>query len=789
MINQLYAGQVAANAPKSDLKTDSNLKDSKEKLNSKEALTQALKQNLGLSQNASSEEILQKFTQNQVGEKLKELVNKLLEQINANKNPDSPILKQGHNLNFAPNFANELKTLSMELGKNDIFTEVLNKLEQILKPASEIKANNLAPLLKNSGVFFEAKLKDALNEEFLPKSFHNLLNTIKSLSSENISNQIAKLAIMNLSPEETLKGLKNIINENRYENKEILKNSNFKVLLELGAKIENFKNYINKNPNIAQNKIIQIANKLAKEINLIKDSFFKALSKPENLMIKDPNTLKQSAQSFEKLQNTLKNILEAKNTPKQNEFQSLDQKIPSSKIPQHNHKTEPNLEKDSKLQSNENLKDNKNNAILKQEQHTEKSAKDNEGLKDFKNENKENSNKINEHNKENLNKTSENKENLSKTGENKEFLNKTSEKTEPNLEKDSKLQSNENLKDNKNNAILKQEQHTEKSAKDNEGLKDFKNENKENSNKINEHNKENLNKTSENKENLSKTGENKEFLNKTSEKNEGFSKGFENNSNQNTSNAIKESIKQNSFKNLAFSTENGNLEELENLSKDLSNLSRKINESLKQLDPHSQNAKINLNELKNLENKLNLSTKDLQNIKIKTEQDIANEIRHDVKSTLLQVSNLAKNEGNEAIYNQANRLLAQIEVNQLMSLANDSINTYLPFFWDDLNDSKVMFRRGKKDKFFAQIKLEFVKLGNLEILISLNNEKYIDINIMAENQNFRKTIYENAHELKRNINKAGLLSANFFVGDIIRSKFDLRNIKNYDLEMGMDKKV
>ncbi len=94
-----------------------------------------------------------------------------------------------------------------------------------------------------------------------------------------------------------------------------------------------------------------------------------------------------------------------------------------------------------------------------------------------------------------------------------------------------------------------------------------------------------------------------------------------------------------------------------------------------------------------------------------------------------------------------------------------------------------------KIKFFAQIKLEFAKLGDLEILISLNNEKYIDINIMAENIEFRKTIYENAHELKRNINKAGLLSANFFVGDIIRSKFDTRNMKNLDLEMGMDKKV
>ncbi|MGG43130.1 flagellar hook-length control protein FliK, partial [Campylobacter jejuni] len=269
------------------------------------------------------------------------------------------------------------------------------------------------------------------------------------------------------------------------------------------------------------------------------------------------------------------------------------------------------------------------------------------------------------------------------------------------------------------------------------------------------------------------------------------SQNIQSNNNQTMQNIFKnqEFIKQNIVKNLAFNVENLDLEQVQDLSKNLSNLSRRLNESLKELEPYTQNAKLNQAELKNLEHKLNLSTKDLAQIKPKTEQDIAESLHHDVKSTLLQISNLAKNEGNEAIYNQANRLLAQIEINQLMSLANDSINTYLPFSWDDLNDSKIMFRRGKKDKFFAQIKLEFAKLGDLEILISLNNEKYIDINIMAENIEFRKTIYENAHELKRNINKAGLLSANFFVGDIIRSKFDTRNMKNLDLEMGMDKKV
>ncbi|ECP6097821.1 flagellar hook-length control protein FliK, partial [Campylobacter jejuni] len=204
MINTQLASQIA-NTQKNDLKVDNSVSKDKTNLkdNPKEALAQALKQNLGLSKDASSEEILAKFVQNETGTKLKELVNKLLDQINAQKNPDSPVLKQGKNLNLAPNFANELKTLSTELAKSDTFTQVLDRLNQILKPASEIKNNNLAPLFKNSGVFLEAKLKDALNEELLPKSFHSLLSTIKGLSSEKLSVQIAQLANTNLSPKDT----------------------------------------------------------------------------------------------------------------------------------------------------------------------------------------------------------------------------------------------------------------------------------------------------------------------------------------------------------------------------------------------------------------------------------------------------------------------------------------------------------------------------------------------------------------------------------------------------------
>lgn len=698
MINTQLASQIA-NTQKNDLKVDNSTSKDKTNLkdNPKEALAQALKQNLGLSKDASSEEILAKFVQNETGTKLKELVNKLLDQINAQKNPDSPVLKQGKNLNLAPNFANELKTLSTELAKNDTFTQVLDRLNQILKPASEIKNNNLAPLFKNSGVFLEAKLKDALNEELLPKSFHSLLSTIKGLSSEKLSVQIAQLANTNLNPKDTLKELKNIINSSKNENKQILNQSSFKALLNLSSKLENFKNYISKNPSHAQEKITPIANKILKELNSIKNDFFKALNKPENLMIKDPNILKQTATAFEKLENTLKNILgnqASKIQDKENILENLLSNKENIKEEQLNHNTKnQDEEKHIKVSKEETFADDAKTDIKQ----------------DVKNE-----------------------ENLPK------------KEVNANLDSSTKTHE-ENIKENPKFYETKTESKTSI----------------------------NTNTNTNNTQNLNN------------------SQNIQPNNNQTMQNIFtnQEFIKQNIVKNLAFNVENLDLEQVQDLSKNLSNLSRRLNESLKELEPYTQNAKLNQAELKNLEHKLNLSTKDLAQIKPKTEQDIAKSLHHDVKSTLLQISNLAKNEGNEAVYNQANRLLAQIEINQLMSLANDSINTYLPFSWDDLNDSKIVFRRGKKDKFFAQIKLEFAKLGDLEILLSLNNEKYIDINIMVENIEFRKTIYENAHELKRNINKAGLLSANFFVGDIIRSKFDTRNMKNLDLEMGMDKKV
>ncbi|ELQ2611414.1 flagellar hook-length control protein FliK [Campylobacter upsaliensis] len=725
MINTKLNSQVATQ--RTDLKNDLNLTKDKERLSPNELLTQNLRQKLGLSkQMPPPNEALQKFAQNELNQKLQEIVNKLLNQISTHKNPNSPILKQANLLNFAPNFVNELKLLSKELSKNENFAPLLNKIEMLLKPASEIKAKDLAPLLKNSGVFFEAKLKNALNEELLPKSFYKLINAIKSLSSEKIATQIATLADKSLSAKDSLRELASIIIQNKNENKNIVSHSTFKPLLELSQKLDNFKKYINKNPQLAESKIGSLAQNFAKELAKIKDDFIKILSKPENLLVKDPVLLKQAMQSFEKLQNHLDKIIQKAESGVKIENEDLLKELLESQ-------DEP-LKTKGELKTQDEPEEH-----IKEHKEELKSEKE-------KNENEEEIERE-------LEKEEVQKEDFSKD----EKLENAEENVGENLEKDTEKNA-ENLD---KEVVKKQADIKEEPKEQKHQAKEIAKE------QVREYPKEAL-KGGVKQEDRVQIPQNKaqESIFKQQE----FTKEV--------------------FKNLAFKAPQGqNLEGLENLSRDITTLNRKINENLKQLDPLAQNAKLNLNELKGLENKLIGAVKDLQNIRLKNVQDVSYEIQNDIKSTLLQVASQAKAENNDAIYNQANRLLAQIEMNQLMSLANDSINTYLPFSWEDLNESKIIFRRGKKDKFFAQIKLEFAKLGDLEILVSLNNEKYIDINIMAENKEFRKMIYENAHELKRNINKAGLLSSNFFVGDIIRSHFDPRDLRNYDLQMGMDKKV
>ncbi|MCW0246968.1 flagellar hook-length control protein FliK [Campylobacter lari] len=642
----------------------------KEKLDKKTSLSEALKNSF-----FSKDEVkLPKDYVNKVDQKLQELLNKLLDQIKTNKDPDLAILKNHKDLNFAPNIANELKKLQSELSKTPEFEKLLKVLEDLVKPAKDINNKNLSSLVKNSGVLLEAKLNHSLKEQNLPQSFFSLLNTIKGATSENLKRDISNLDLKNLDTTNTLKELIHILQNHKKDNKISLENTNYKTLFKLFDKIENFKNYINKNPNsISQEKLQNIANNFIKNLNKNLALINKELAKPENIKIQNTHILKELSQNIKDLITLLKDIKNHKN------------------------KTETTQENLNKTPHTEDIKEELKEQIKTPQKNTEDKKE-----------------------------TQQKQESIVKD---KEIQNT----------KEEKIPQNKDIKENP-----KEEPKTPQK------------------------NTEDLNKNDSKSQNLQTNNTKLEDIFKS------------------TSGKIllEDIFKQNVSKNLNFSQ---NLQEelLNNLNKELGLIGRKLNEVLKALDPKNYEAKNSLDDIKNIEKKLELSIKDLGKITPKDTAEISSELQKDIKSTLLQVSNLAKNLDNESILNQANRLIAQLEFNQLLSLANNSIHTFLPFFWDDLEKSNVVFKRGKKDKFYAQINLEFEKLGKINVFLSLSNDKYIDINMMIENANFRKKLYERAHELKKALVKVGLLSSNFFISDIVKSKFHNQEEYN-DFNMGFD---
>ncbi|TXE88984.1 flagellar hook-length control protein FliK [Campylobacter volucris] len=660
---------------KNESTKDAN-KENKEKLDKKTSLNEALK-NPFLSK---TEAKLPKDYVSKVDQKLQELLNKLLDQITTQKDPSLAVLKNHKNLNFAPNIANELKKLQTELSKNSEFEKFLKILEELIKPAKEANPKNLSSLVKNSGVFLEAKLNYSLKEQNLPQSFFNLLNSIKSTSNQNLKQDIAQLDLKNLDATSTLKELIHILQNHKQDNKTSLENTNYKTLFKLFDKIENFKNYLSKNSqNINKEKIQNLADNFIKDLNKNLGLMNKELAKPENIKIQNTYILKELSQNIKELIHFLNNI-----------------------------KNQTQKTKDIKK---EPQKDNLTN------QHTQNDKNPNEA---------KNEDKIQNNPKE----------------ESKKPTNKDLSKNDiKNENKEQHL-----TKDIKNNT--KEENHTKNETKTDIKNSDIKNDSKP------------LDTQNTNKTNNTFTSKNETKAN------------------------IEDIFKQTVSKNLNFSQ---NLQEdlLSNLSKELTQTSKKLNEILKALDPKNYEAKNSLDDIKNIEKKLELSIKELNKITPKDSNQISTDLQQDIKSTLLQVSNLAKNLDNESILNQTNRLIAQLEFNQLLSLANNSIHTFLPFFWDDLEKSNVIFKRGKKDKFYAQINLEFEKLGKINVFLSLSNDKYIDINMMIENLEFRKKLYERAHELKKALVKVGLLSSNFFISDIAKSKFQNQDEYN-DFNMGFD---
>lgn len=240
---------------------------------------------------------------------------------------------------------------------------------------------------------------------------------------------------------------------------------------------------------------------------------------------------------------------------------------------------------------------------------------------------------------------------------------------------------------------------------------------------------------------------------------------------------IKQVINQNQIISNVLNAENLSLQNK------IENLTRLLSANLK--NEESFKNYVSTNELKGLKTHLNQAKKDMDNISPRNNEHISKAVSNDAKAILLQTSKMALAKDNKVAYEMSQKLLNQIELNQIISVANNEVNTYLPYSIDDLDESNISFRSDSEDRFYAQIKLKFKKLGSLNIMLGLNKDKYLDINMMIENDVFRQTLINHAKMFKKDLRKADLIVSNFFISKLRENKYE----EEYKMNIGFDKKI
>lgn len=224
---------------------------------------------------------------------------------------------------------------------------------------------------------------------------------------------------------------------------------------------------------------------------------------------------------------------------------------------------------------------------------------------------------------------------------------------------------------------------------------------------------------------------------------------------------------QNSFKNInlsQFKEATSSEVNTPNLQGKITELARTLTSLKNTLSPELASAKSALEEINSLARSAKSAAKSISAIKPNNAEQALKELQSDMKSVLLNLKESTQNQSStQNIHAAAQRLLTQIEIHQLASFAQNSLQTYLPYHWDELNSSNLSFKRGNKDKFYARIELSFVKFGEIGIVLGLAENKFLDVSIQTGNDGFKELILSETKSLKRALNELGLVVNNFFV--------------------------
>jgi hypothetical protein len=205
-----------------------------------------------------------------------------------------------------------------------------------------------------------------------------------------------------------------------------------------------------------------------------------------------------------------------------------------------------------------------------------------------------------------------------------------------------------------------------------------------------------------------------------------------------------------------------------NFSSTLNPLLTQLKQTLESLNPSDHNLQ---NHVMKLVEKIETIIKELSDPNIQ-KNDNSN-IKDDMKSVLLKMQEELSSKTDtksQELAKQVDKLLNQIDYQQLLSVASNSNSVYLPFLWEMLEEGNISMKKIEEDKFYCQINLTLKDFGKVDLMLALYDKNKLDLTVYAQREHFKIAIRDNMQQLKIALNSVDLIPVNIKLLDLKEEK-------------------
>ena len=208
-----------------------------------------------------------------------------------------------------------------------------------------------------------------------------------------------------------------------------------------------------------------------------------------------------------------------------------------------------------------------------------------------------------------------------------------------------------------------------------------------------------------------------------------------------------------------------------NFSSTLNPLLTQLKETLESLNPSDHNLQKHVTKLVE---KIETIIKELSDPNIQ-KNDNSN-IKDDMKSVLLKMQEELSSKTDaksQELAKQVDKLLNQIDYQQLLSITSNSNSVYLPFLWEMLEEGSISMKKIEEDKFYCQINLNLKDFGKVDLMLALYDKNKLDLTVYAQREHFKISIRDNMQQLKIALNNVDLIPVNIKLLDLKEEKESL----------------